>query len=100
MNQNIKRNLLEIIPAILGIFLYAVSYRIIIVPLHLFGGGFTGIAQTILAILNDFTGITLSSDFTGLLLLLLNIPLFYVVKNILSQAFLIKSIICILLQSL
>ena len=41
MNQNIKRNLLEIIPAILGIFLYAVSYRIIIVPLHLFGGGFT-----------------------------------------------------------
>ena len=63
MNQNIKRNLLEIIPAILGIFLYAVSYRIIIVPLHLFGGGFTGIAQTILAILNDFTGITLSSAF-------------------------------------
>lgn len=43
MNQNIKRNLLEIIPAILGIFLYAVSYRIIIVPLHLFGGGFTGV---------------------------------------------------------
>ena len=102
MNQKMKKNILEIIPAILGVFLYAASYRIIIVPLHLFGGGFTGIAQTILTILNDFTGTTFSSnfDFTGLLLLFLNIPLFYIAKNILSQAFLIKSIICILFQSL
>ena len=62
--------------AIFGGFLFALSYRVVIVPLHLFSGGFTGISQIILSILQKIFHFSLPEeiDITGILLWCLNIP--------------------------
>lgn len=87
--------------AIFGVFLYALAYRIILVPLNLFSGGFTGIAQIIQVILKELFHITLPSniDFTGIFLWILNIPLFYLASNTVSRTFFLKTLVTVFLQS-
>lgn len=48
MKRFTESSLYKTLIAVLGGVLFAFSYRIFIVPLHLMSGGFTGISQLIL----------------------------------------------------
>ena len=45
MTKKVYSDILKMAGAILGVFLYAAAFRIILVPLNLYSGGFTGISQ-------------------------------------------------------
>ena len=88
--------------AIFGGFLFALGYRTVLVPLHLFSGGFTGISQLILDLLTRLFHFQLPAgiDVTGILLWFLNIPLFILAWKMVSRTFLIRTVATVLFQSL
>ncbi len=94
------RNLILITEAIFGGFLYALAYRVFILPFHLYNGGFTGVAQLIQSILLRLLPFSPSIDLSGIILWLINIPLFFLIFKIISRHFLMKTILTVFLQSL
>lgn len=88
--------------AILGVFLYAAAFRIILVPLNLYSGGFTGISQVILTLVEKIFHFSFPTniDFTGIFLWCLNIPLFFLACKIVSRKFFLKTVFTVFLQSL
>ena len=79
MTKKVYSDILKMAGAILGVFLYAAAFRIILVPLNLYSGGFTGISQVLMTLLEKIFHITFPTgiDFTGIFLWILNIPLFF-----------------------
>ncbi|MCA1022528.1 DUF2179 domain-containing protein [Halobacillus litoralis] len=63
----IKRILIVLFGAVLN----AISLNLFLIEANVYASGFTGVAQLLTSILNDFAGIPVS---TGLLLFILNIP--------------------------
>ena len=63
------------IEIVIGAFLYTVPYNLIITPMGLYNGYMTGIAQIIKTILVRLLGIPVLFDWTGIILLGLNILL-------------------------
>ena len=88
--------------AVFGCFLYAAGYRLILVPLNLFSGGLTGVCQIVLIAVQRLFHVTIPTgfDLVGLLLWLINIPLFFLASKCVRKPFLIKTIITVLCQSL
>ncbi|WP_102028025.1 YitT family protein [Salirhabdus sp. Marseille-P4669] len=56
---------------IFGALLNAISLNLFLIEANVYASGFTGIAQLLSSVLKDFAGISIS---TGILLLLLNVP--------------------------
>jgi uncharacterized membrane-anchored protein YitT (DUF2179 family) len=61
----------RILIVILGALLNAIGLNLFLIEANVYSSGFTGMAQLLSSVLNDFMGIYIS---TGILLLLLNIP--------------------------
>ena len=76
--------------------LYSLSIVIFIEPCKLFAGGASGLAQLIKRFLELFIG---NVDL-GLLILLVNIPIFLIGVKYVSKKFAIYSVIAVLIQSL
>lgn len=70
MTKKVYSDILKMAGAILGVFLYAAAFRIILVPLNLYSGGFTGISQVLMTLLEKIFHITFPTgiDFTGIFL--------------------------------
>lgn len=102
MARKASREAWKMTLAIAGVFFYAAAYRIFLVPLNLYSGGFTGVAQIIQILLKYLLHITFppNIDFTGIFLWLLNIPLFYLAWKTVSRTFFIKTLITVCLQSI
>ena len=58
MTKKVYSDILKMAGAILGVFLYAAAFRIILVPLNLYSGGFTGISQVLMTLLERIFHIT------------------------------------------
>ena len=101
MNHKMYQSVSKLLLAMFGGFLYALSYRIILVPLNLYSGGFTGISQIILYLLERFFHLVPPSDFdlTGIVLWILNIPLLILCWKIVSRTFMLRTLATVLLQS-
>ncbi|RKQ32607.1 YitT family protein [Oceanobacillus halophilus] len=82
----------RIIIVILGGLLNAVSLNLFLIEANVYASGFTGAAQLIASIFNDFLGIGLS---TGILLFLLNIPVLILGWYKVGKGFTIYSIISV-----
>lgn len=67
----LKTETMKIIVVILGALLNAVGLNFFLIPANVYSSGFTGIAMLISRVLEDYTPFFIS---TGILLLLLNIP--------------------------
>ncbi|WP_175638291.1 YitT family protein [Metabacillus schmidteae] len=67
----LKNETMKIIVVIIGAFLNAVGLNMFLIPANVYASGFTGIAQLLSSILEEYTPFFIS---TGVLLLLLNIP--------------------------
>lgn len=61
----------KIIVVTVGALLNAVALNLFLIPANVYSSGFTGVAQLISSVVTDYTPFTIS---TGILLLLLNIP--------------------------
>ena len=77
----------------IGVFLYVVPYNLITTPMHLYSGYLTGIAQIARTLLSDYAHIKMTFDWTGIILYLINIPLFVLAFKTLGRTFFYKTII-------
>lgn len=82
---------------IIGAILNAIAMNFFLIPANVYASGFTGLAQLISGILAKFTDISLS---TGILLLILNIPVTILAWMKLGRAFTIYSAISVFFSSL
>lgn len=67
----IKGETIKVFVVIIGALLNAVGLNLFLIPANVYAGGFTGIAQLLSSVLDQYTPLYNS---TGILLLLLNIP--------------------------
>ncbi|WP_096270310.1 YitT family protein [Paucisalibacillus globulus] len=87
----------RIIVVILGSLLNALSLNLFLESANVYASGFTGTAQLISSVFTDFVGISVS---TGILLFLLNIPVFILGWFKVGKGFTIYSIISVIFSSL
>ncbi|MDO6657562.1 YitT family protein [Anaerobacillus sp. 1_MG-2023] len=82
----------KIIVILLGAILGAVSLNLFLIPANVYASGFTGIAQLISSVLSDYTPISIS---TGILLMLLNIPVAILGWKKVGKSFTLYSVISV-----
>ena len=87
------------IEIVIGAFLYTVPYNLIITPMGLYNGYMTGIAQIIKTILVRLLGIPVLFDWTGIILLGLNIPLFLMAYRSIGKRFFLETVFTVLYGS-
>ncbi|WP_047986190.1 YitT family protein [Ornithinibacillus californiensis] len=87
----------RIIIVIIGSLLNALSLNLFLESANVYASGFTGTAQLISSVFGDFIGISIS---TGILLFLLNIPVFILGWFKVGKGFTIYSIISVIFSSI
>lgn len=86
----------KIFIVVIGAFLNALSLNFFLIPANVYASGFTGIAQLVSSILGEFAPFNIS---TGILLLLLNIPVTILGWKKVGKSFTFYSFISVLLSS-
>lgn len=91
----------DYIYVILGGFLFALGVNIFIVPLGLYSGGVIGIAQIIRTCLATYAHIDFGQfDIAGIINFLMNIPLFILAYRNISRRFFMKTLLCVISQTI
>ncbi|MBS2968353.1 YitT family protein [Metabacillus sp. KIGAM252] len=88
----IKEETRKIIVVIFGALLNAIALNLFLIPAKVYASGFTGVAQLISNVLTRYTPFSIS---TGVLLLLLNIPVFFLGWKMVGKSFTVYSIISV-----
>lgn len=86
-----KKDLFDYLMSALGGIIYAVAFQIFAASMGLFMGNVTGIAQILYDISKDL--IPLKFNYTGILLLLINLPLFFISFKEINRKFFLKTLI-------
>lgn len=87
--------------AIIGGVLFAIGVNLFLVPLNLYSGGIIGIAQIIRTILLQYLNFSLGSfDIAGMINFVCNIPLFILAYKSLSYKFFIRTLLCVIAQTI
>lgn len=96
-----KRTLERVGMIILGNLSYAAGVNLMINPIHLYSGGFTGIAQLIRMLLLDVLHLPQIGgiDYMGVIYFLLNVPFFLMAYRIMGRKFCITTLISIAMAS-
>lgn len=96
-----KKLLDKILLTILGNFIYAAGVDLAITPLHLYSGGFTGIAQLIRTFLLEVLNIPQipGLDYMGIIYFLINAPFFILAYKVMGKKFCITTLISIAMAS-
>ena len=86
---------------VLGNATYAMGVNLMINPIHLYSGGFTGIAQLIRMLLLDVLHVPQigSVDYMGIIYFLLNVPFFLLAYRVMGRKFCITTLISIAMAS-
>lgn len=81
---------------IAGSLIYTIGFNIFILPCDLYSGGFIGISQLIVYFMEHSMGMNVKDfNYTGVIYLLLNIPLLYMALKVYGTDFIVKSIFCV-----
>ena len=96
-----KNDIKQFAGVIIGGFLFALSVNLFIVPLDLYSGGIIGIAQIIRTLMIQYLGLDIlnSFDIAGIINFLINIPLFIMAYRSISRKFFIKTLLCVIVQT-
>lgn len=86
----------KFIVVLVGALLNAVAMNFFLIPADVYASGFTGIAQLVSRIATEYTPLTIS---TGILLLILNIPVAILGWKMIGKSFTLYSFISVLLMS-
>ena len=86
---------------VLGNLSYAAGVNLMINPIHLYSGGFTGITQLIRLFLTGFLHIPEipGLDYMGIIYFAINIPLFFMAYRVMGRKFCITTLISIAMAS-
>lgn len=96
-----NQKLIEFMWSLAGAFLFAFGVNVIITPIGLYNGGFTGIAQLIRTVANqtfDFAFLK-QYDITGIVYYIMNIPIFWWAWKEMGKRFLVNSLITVSIQT-
>ena len=93
-----KKNILCVVMVTISTIIYCFGVTWFLGPANLFSGGVTGIAQLIAALL-DKAGISFMTQYLGIIVLLLNIPILIFGWKKVSKRFAICSVISIAIQT-
>lgn len=96
-----KKRIDRILMTVAGNILYAAGVNLMINPIHLYSGGFTGIAQLIRLFLTGFLHIPEipGIDYMGIIYFTINIPLFFMAYKVMGRKFCITTLISIAMAS-
>lgn len=84
------KDLSNYVMCMFGGVLFAVGLNVFVVPINLYMGNVTGIAQVIQSLVNMV--LNAQVNITGWVILLINLPLLYVAYRILSRVFFLKTV--------
>ena len=95
-----KKIFIELCNIIVGSFLFSIAINLFIVPSNLYNGGFLGMSQVIRHVLVHYFHIDFGSfDISGILYLLINIPILYIAYSKLGRSFFIKTILSVVVNT-
>lgn len=97
-----KKTLYRVGMIVLGNITYSMGVNLMINPIHLYSGGFTGITQLIRTFLIDFLNVPQipGLDYMGIIYFLLNVPFFLMAYRVMGRKFCITTLISIGMASL
>ncbi|MDR4887073.1 YitT family protein [Bacillus sp. HNG] len=93
----VYREMKKVIIVIIGALLNAAALNLFLIPADVYSSGFTGISQLLFRILGDYTPLHVS---TGVILLLLNIPVAILGWKKVGKAFTLYSFVSVALTTL
>lgn len=98
----IRNNGKELSIAVFGTLLFALGMNLFIVPVGLYSGGFLGIGQVLRTLLVDYAHLPIPAtlDIAGILLYIIDIPLFILAYCKLGRRFFVVTLICTTMQSI
>lgn len=85
---------------ILGVLLMAISINLFVVPHNLYTGGLLGFCQLFRSVLTQRLGVDPGFDISGVLYLLLNIPLLILAWKTMGRGFVVRTMTCTVCCSL
>lgn len=96
-----KKRIDRIMMTVAGNVLYACGVNLMINPIHLYSGGFTGITQLIRLFMTEFLHIPEipGLDYMGIIYFAINIPLFFMAYRVMGRKFCITTLISIAMAS-
>lgn len=92
-----QKTVKEFFLSMMGGILYAAGLNIFVIPLGLYIGTVTGIAQMLESIINSVGGLKL--EITGPLLFMINIPLLLMTYQVINKSFFFKTLLTVAAQS-
>ncbi len=90
----------EFFKAAFGCLIFAIAVNLFIVPNSLYNGGILGASQLIRSGLEKNFDLNFGFDISGLINLIINIPLFIIAYKMISKTFFRRTVICVMLQTL
>lgn len=96
-----KKTLYRIAITVLGNLTYAAGVNLMINPIHLYSGGFTGIAQLVRTFLIEYLHVPVIGglDYMGIIYFLINVPFFIMAYRVMGRKFCVTTLISIAMAS-
>ncbi len=92
-----KEMLIRYMYAVGGCFVYSIGFNMLIVPMGMYSGGFTGVSQLFEWVVVNLIGITIpeSLNFVGIIYFALNVPLFFLAYKVMSKDYALRSVLIV-----
>lgn len=94
LHRAMQNSYFRIAIALFATFMYALGINWFIVPMGLYTGGLLGACQVLRTVLESSLGLPESIDFSGILYLLFNIPIFLLGWRSMGRGFLLRTLVC------
>lgn len=85
--------------ALFGALLFSASINLLLVPMNFYNGGVVGIGQILRTVLVRYAGLSLPFDVAGILVYVINIPLFILAYKQVGRRFLLRTLACLTAQT-
>lgn len=96
-----REEIIKYTNVLIGGCIFALGVNWFIVPLNLYSGGVIGVAQIIRSVMAQYGHMDFGSfDIAGILNFLMNIPLFIIAYRSISRRFFLKTLLCVVAQTL
>lgn len=95
--ESFKWNKIDFLKATCGVFLFALALNLFIVPNNLYNSGVLGISELLRSLIIKVFNLNLGFDFSGIINLIINIPLFIIAYRKISKTFFVRTLYCVLL---
>lgn len=100
LHKALENHWLRIVIAVFATFCYAVGVNYFIVPMGLYSSGILGMCQVIRTLIVQTFELSAAVDFSGILYLIINVPILLLAWRTLGRSFLVRTLICTVSSSL